>query len=308
MSLKNFLTGGFSQEQFDAIEIEIHDVASGILMLTGEGGNIGVSYGEDATFMVDNQFAPLTDKILSAIATRTDHLVEYVLNTHWHADHVGGNANLTKKGATIVAHENVRHRLGMDQVLESLGVRVPASPLEALPRSTFSDKVSFYLNGEIIEIFHAANAHTDGDAIVHFLHGNVIQMGDTYFNGMYPLIDVETGGSIDGMIAVADEVISRSDESTKIIPGHGSLSDKRELQASRDMLATIRDAIASLIDQGLSRQQIIASKPTSGLDPDWAGGVLEPDAFVEHVFTSLTQTLLTNKSGCISGIVEAARQ
>lgn len=290
MSLKNFLTGGFTQEQFDAVEIEIHDAASGILMLTGEGGNIGISYGEDATFMVDNQFAPLTDKIMSAIASRTDHPIEYVLNTHWHADHVGGNANLTKRGATIVAHNNVRHRLGMDQVLESLGVKVPAAPVEALPKATFSDKISFYLNQQTIEIFHAANAHTDGDAIVHFVQGNVIQMGDTYFNGMYPLIDVETGGSIDGMIAVAEEVLSRSDQSTKIIPGHGPLSDQSELQASRDMLVIVRDSVSSLIDQGLSQQEIIASKPTASLDADWEGGVLEPDVFVGHVFTSLTQT------------------
>ncbi|MCY4170035.1 MAG: MBL fold metallo-hydrolase [Bacteroidetes bacterium] len=292
MSLKNFLTGGFTQEQFDAVEIQIHDAAPGILMLTGEGGNIGVSYGEDATFMVDTQFAPLTDKLLSAIATRTAHPIAYVLNSHWHADHVGGNANLMKHGATIIAHTNVRKRLGTDQFLESLGVRVPACHSEALPSSTFTDKISFYLNGEEIEIFHAVNAHTDGDAIVHFVQGNVIQMGDTYFNGMYPLIDVDTGGSIDGMIAVADEVLSRSDNNTKIIPGHGPLSNHLELQASRDMLLTVRDAVASLMDQGMDQQQIIAAKPTSDIDADWEGGVLEPDVFVEHVFTSLSQSVV----------------
>lgn len=290
MSVLNFLTpGAIAQEEFDAINIEIHDVAPGVLMLVGQGGNIGVSYGEDATFMVDDQFAPLTDKILAAIATRTDHPVQFVLNTHWHGDHVGGNENLGKRGAMILAHENVRARLSVDQVLGAFGQKVPAAPKAALPVATFSKEMTLYLNGEVIEIFHAPAAHTDGDAIIHFHTGNVIHMGDTYFNGMYPFIDVDTGGSVDGMIAVAEEVLARSNERTKIIPGHGPLSNQSELQASRDMLVTVRDSVYALIQQGRSSKEVIAAKPTALLDANWDGGVLEPDAFVGHVFTSLTQ-------------------
>ncbi len=291
MSVLNFLTpGAIAQEEFDAIEIEIQEAAPGILMLVGQGGNIGVSYGEDATFMIDDQFAPLTEKILAAIATRTDQSVQFVLNTHWHGDHVGGNENLGKQGAIIVAHENVRARLSVDQVLGAFGRKVPAAPKEALPVVTFTEEMTFYWNGDTIEIFHAPDAHTDGDAIVHFLKGNVIHMGDTYFNGMYPFIDVDSGGSVDGVIAVAEEVLARSNESTKIIPGHGPLSNQSELEAYRDMLVTVRNAVSALIQEGKSQEEAIAAKPTASIDADWVGGVLEPDVFVGHVYTSLTET------------------
>lgn len=291
MSVLNFLTpGAIAQEEFDATEIEVQEAAPGILMLIGQGGNIGVSYGEDATFMVDDQFAPLTEKILAAIKTRTDHPVQFVLNTHWHGDHVGGNENLGKRGAVVVAHENVRARLSVDQVLGAFGRKVPAAPKDALPVITFTEGMSFYWNGDTIEVFHVPDAHTDGDAVVHFREGNVIHMGDTYFNGMYPFIDVDSGGSVEGMIAVADEVLARSDENTKIIPGHGPLSGKAELQAYRDMIATVRDAVLALIQEGKSQEEVITAKPTASIDADWAGGVLEPDTFVGHVYTSLTKT------------------
>ena len=291
MSVLNFLTpGAIPQEEFDAIEIEIHEVAPGILMLVGQGGNIGVSYGEDPVFMVDAQFGQLTEKILAAIKTRTAKSVQFVLNTHWHGDHVGGNENFSAKGALIMAHEKVHARLSVDQFLGAFGSKVPAAPKGALPVITFTENISFHWNGDTIEIFHAPEAHTDGDVIVHFHKANVIHMGDTYFNGMYPFIDVDTGGSIDGMVAVADAVLARCDENTRVIPGHGPLSNQSELKAYREMMAIVREAVAKLIREDKSREEIIAAKPTAALDAAWDGGVLDPDTYVGHIYNSLTGT------------------
>ena len=291
MSVLNFLTpGAIPQEEFDAIKIEIHDAAPSVLMLVGQGGNIGVSFGEDSVFMVDTQFGQLTEKILAAIRTRTAKPVQVVLNTHWHGDHVGGNGNLSERGALIVAHEKAHARLSVDQFLGAFERRVPAVSTEAVPAITFTENISFNWNGDMIEVFHAPEAHTDGDAIVHFHKANVIHMGDTYFNGMYPFIDVDTGGSIDGMIAVADAVLARCDENTKVIPGHGPLSDRSELQGYREMMATVREAVKKLIGAGKSREEIIAAKPTAALDAVWDGGVLDPDTYVGHIFDSVKAT------------------
>ena len=291
MSVLNFLTpGAIPQEEFDAIEIEIHDAAPGVLMLVGQGGNIGISYGEDSVFMVDTQFGQLTEKILAAIRTRTAKPVQVVLNTHWHGDHVGGNGNFSKRGAFIVAHERAHARLRADQFLGAFERKVPAVPKEAVPAITFTENISFNWNGDMIEVFHAPEAHTDGDAIVHFHKANVIHMGDTYFNGMYPFIDVDTGGSIDGMIAVADAVLARCDENTKVIPGHGPLSNRSELQAYREMMVAVRDAVTNLVGVGKSREETIAAKPTAALDAVWDGGVLDPDTYVGHIYDSVTAT------------------
>ena len=291
MSVLNFLApGAIPQEEFDAIKIEIHEAAPGVLMLVGQGGNIGISYGEDSVFMVDTQFGQLTEKILAAIRTRTDKPVQVVLNTHWHGDHVGGNENFSAKGALIMGHEKVHARLSIDQFLGAFGSKVPAAPKGALPVITFTENISFHWNGDTIEIFYAPEAHTDGDVIVHFHKANVIHMGDTYFNGMYPFIDVDTGGSIDGMVAVADAVLARCDENTRVIPGHGPLSNQSELQAYREMMATVREAVAKLIREDKSREEIIAAKPTAALDTAWDGGVLDPDTYVGHIYNSLTGT------------------
>ncbi len=291
MSVLNFLApGAIPQEEFDAIKIEIHEAAPGVLMLVGQGGNIGISYGEDSVFMVDTQFGQLTEKILAAIRTRTDKPVQVVLNTHWHGDHVGGNGNFSARGALIVAHERAHARLSIDQFLGAFGSKVPAAPKGALPVITFTENISFHWNGDTIEIFHAPEAHTDGDVIVHFHEANVIHMGDTYFNGMYPFIDVDTGGSIDGMVAVADAVLARCDENTRVIPGHGPLSNQYELQVYREMMATVREAVAKLMREGKSREEVIAAKPTAALDAAWDGGVLDPDTYVGHIYNSLTGT------------------
>ncbi len=288
-ALKFLLPGEIPQEEFDAIKIEVYDVAPGILMLTGLGGNVGVSYGEDLTFMIDGQFGPLVEKIMAAIATRTNHPVQYLLNTHWHLDHVAANEELAKRGIMIMAHDNVRVRLSADQPLPAFGLTVPAAAEKALPAVTFPKNLALYWNQDRIEIFHIPDAHTDGDVMVHFQKGNVIHMSDIYFNGMYPLIDTDCGGSIDGMIRAVDEVLARSDENTKIIPGHGPLSGRSELQDYRDMLAVTRDAVSILVGQGKSRKDVIAAKPTAAMDAVWGGGVLQPDAYAGLVYDSLAK-------------------
>ena len=276
-----------AQQDPDATRIEVVPVANGIFMLTGAGGNIGLSVGDDAAFVIDDQFAPLTKKILAAIAEKTDRQVRFVINTHWHGDHTGGNENMGQAGAIIVAHENVRKRMSTEQFIEAFDARVPPSPAAALPVVTFADSITFHWNGDDIRVFHVGPAHTDGDSVIHFQKANVIHAGDTFFNGLYPFIDSSSGGSIDGMIAAAELVLAIADEKTKIIPGHGPLCQKAQLQASYDMLVVARDRIRKLMDEGNTRDEVIAAKPTADLDEEWGGGFLQPDVWVGIVFDGL---------------------
>ncbi|MCH8960879.1 MAG: MBL fold metallo-hydrolase, partial [Bacteroidetes bacterium] len=213
----------------------------------------------------------------------------FVVNTHWHFDHTGGNENMGAAGAILVAHENVRARMSVDQFMKAFDRAVPASPPGALPVITFTDAMTFHWNGDDLHVFHVDPAHTDGDAIIHFKGANAVHMGDTYFSGMYPFIDVGSGGSIDGMIAAADEVLALADDATKIIPGHGPLSNKAELHAYRDMLATARDRIHALISEGKSQEEVVAAKPTSDLDAEWGGGFMQPDVWVGIVYASMAE-------------------
>ncbi len=259
-----------AQRDFSAVQVEATRVAGGVYMLTGSGGNIGLSIGEDGPFVVDDQFAGLTDKILAAIATVTEGSVRFVLNTHWHGDHTGGNENLGKAGAMIVAHENVRKRLNPAEFQEELE-RSQQAPPDALPVVTFTDVVSFYWNGEKIKAFHVEHAHTDGDAIIHFTNANVFHMGDTFFNGRFPFIDVGSGGNINGLIHAADAVLGMTNSNTQIIPGHGPLAKPDDLQNYRDMLITLRDRIRTMVNDGMSIDEIVAADPTSNLPGSWAG-------------------------------------
>lgn len=205
-------------QNMDDVQIRTERVADGVYMLVGQGGNIGLSVGEDGAFVIDDQFAPLTEKILAAIAAVTSEEVRFVFNTHWHGDHTGGNENMGEAGALIVAHENVRERMSVEQVLERVGRPVsttPASPDGALPVVTFTEDVTFHINGDDLHAFHVANAHTDGDAIVHFERANVVHMGDTYFaGGRFPFIDTASGGSIDGLIAALGDALAVMDADT----------------------------------------------------------------------------------------------
>jgi glyoxylase-like metal-dependent hydrolase (beta-lactamase superfamily II) len=284
-----FHSSSHAQRDFSKVEVTTVRVSDGVYMLMGAGGNLGVSVGEDGVFLVDDQFAPLTEKIKAAVAAISDRPIRFVLNTHWHGDHTGGNENMGEAGALIVAHENVRKRMSVEQFIEAFGRKVPPSPEGALPVVTFTDAVTFHLNGDELHAFHVPPAHTDGDAIVHFRKANVLHMGDLYFNSLYPFIDVSSGGSVDGMIEAADRALALADKNTKIIPGHGELSDRQGLERFREMLTTVRDRIKKAISEGKSLDQIKASKPTAEFDEVWGKGFLNPDRFVEILYTDLSR-------------------
>ena len=261
-----------SSQNFDAVQIQTQQVSLGVYMLLGQGGNIGVFVGDDGVFVIDDQFAPLTDKILAAIGAITSEPVRFVFNTHWHGDHTGGNENLAGVGAVIVAHENVRERLSMDQVLERVGrepAPTPAAPEGALPVITFAEDVTFHLNGDEVYAFHVSNAHTDGDAIVHFRRANVVHMGDTFFRDRFPFIDTATGGSIDGMIAAVGAALAVMDARTMVIPGHGALSTREDLRAYRDALKSMRDAVAGLMEEGHRLERIQDLRPIQDQAEAW---------------------------------------
>jgi glyoxylase-like metal-dependent hydrolase (beta-lactamase superfamily II) len=239
--------------------------------------------------MIDSQYAPLSEKIKAAIAEISDKVVRFVLNTHWHGDHSGGNENMAKSGAIIVAHENVRKRMSKEQFIKAFSKAVPASPEAALPVITFSDDFTTYANGEAILLFHVHNAHTDGDAIVYLPKSNVIHMGDTFFNGIFPFIDMSSGGSIDGVIETANRVLFLCDEETKIIPGHGPLGNKKDLMAYRDMLMTARDRVKQAIKAGMTYEEIKAANLATDLDDDWKSESRDGNGFVDLIYTDLSR-------------------
>jgi len=276
-----------SAQDFSDVVIETTAVSGNIHMLQGAGGNLAICSGEDGVILVDDQFAPLTEKIRAAIGEVSDGDIRFVLNTHWHGDHVGGNENLGKAGTLIVAHDNVRVRMSTEQFNELFDRSTPASPKDALPVVTFNDTATFHLNGETIRAFHVPPAHTDGDSIVHFVNSDVVHMGDLYFQGKYPFIDVDSGGSIDGVIAAADQVLAMVDDNTKIIPGHGPLSNKAELMEYRNMLSDIRKIVADMMAAGKSAEEIQAAMPTKPWDEVWGGGFMKPDVFASIVVRSL---------------------
>ena len=281
-------TGAYSATQdFANVQIQTEKVADNVFMLIGAGGNLGVSAGKDCVFIIDTSYAPLTNKIKAAITTVSDKSIQYVVNTHWHQDHIGGNENFVKAGAVVVAHENVHKRLSTEQFIEFLKKTIPPLPESALPVITFSQDLTFHLNGNEIFVFHIERAHTDGDAIVHFKKSNVIHMGDIYFNGMYPFIDLSAGGSINGMISAVKRVLLLCDRNTKVIPGHGHLSDKAELEEYLKMLVAVRDRITREIKAGKPLDAVIASQPTRDLDPAWGKGFMKPEQFVKIVYDSL---------------------
>lgn len=277
-------------QDFSKVEIRTTKLSDTVYMLVGSGGNLALSAGEDAAFLVDDQYAPLTGKITAAVKAVTPKPVAFVLNTHWHSDHTGGNESLGKAGSVIVAHDNVRKRMDSEQLIEFLGMKTKPSPKAALPVITFSADTTFHLNGEAIHAWHAPRAHTDGDSIVVFRGSNVIHMGDIYFSGMYPFIDTSSGGTVDGVIAAADRVIAMADDDTKIIPGHGPLSNKAELKAYRDMLAAVSGRIRQLLKDGKRFEEIVAAGVSADHDEKWGKGFIAPAKFAEM----LTRNIIRN--------------
>ena len=277
-----------SQQDFSKVEIETIEVASSVHMLVGSGGNIGVSTGSDGILVIDDQYAPLTEKILAAIKAISDRPVDFVVNTHWHGDHTGGNENMGKAGAVIVAHRNVRARMSTEQFSSFFDRTTPPSPPGALPVVTFTEDVSFHFNGDELHVFHVEPAHTDGDSVVHWRSTNVFHMGDLFFNGGYPYIDLGSGGSADGIIAAANRVLELANDESKIIPGHGELSNKKELTAYRDMMVEVRSRISEHVTAGKSLEQVLAAKPTEDLDAEWGTGFIKGHQVTEFVYRSLS--------------------
>lgn len=269
------------------VKIKTEQLSDGLYVLFGQGGNIGLSVGDDGVYIIDDQYAPLTDKISAAIDKVTDKPIRFVINTHWHGDHTGGNENFGKAGAVIVAHDNVRKRMSTKQVMKAFGREVEASPKAALPVITFDNELSLHLNDDDMRVYHVANAHTDGDAIIYFEKDNILHMGDTYFNIGYPFIDVGSGGSIDGYIKAVERGLSLSDTDTKIIPGHGPMSNKAELQKFGSMLKALRDKVAKLKDEGRSLEEVIEAKPSAEYDAENGQAFIKPDQMITFIYTSL---------------------
>ena len=278
-----FVTASLAQD-FDAVKIKTKKLSESIYMLEGSGGNIGVCIGEDGTFIIDDQFAPLTEKITAAIGKITPKPVQFLINTHWHFDHTDGNENFGSAGAIIVSHQNSRKRMARDEVVVLVDTEQKAYSRDGLPKITFKESMSFHYNGETINIFHIGPAHTDGDAIVHFVESNVLHMGDVFVRYVFPFIDEPNGGNINGMIKTLDKAAELANNQTQIIPGHGQVSNKKDLLDYRKMLTTIRDRIKIQIEKDKTLKQIIASNPTQGYE---GSDFVAKDDFVKIVYDSI---------------------
>jgi cyclase len=254
-------------------------------------GNIAALVGPNGVLIVDDQFAPLVPKINAAIGELSPAPVRFVLNTHWHDDHSGGNEPLGKSGAVIVAHDNTLKRLSTEQFIDLFNAKIPPKPPEAWPVVTFADSVTLHLNGEDIEAVHVANAHTDSDAIIYFKKANVVHTGDVFMGPAYPFVDTGSGGSIDGVIAAAATVLSRINDDTKIVPGHYPVQKKPELAAWRGMLITVRNRVAEAIRAGKTQEQVVAAGITKEFDARYGKGFISPTVFVQRAYVDLKRTV-----------------
>jgi len=282
--------------KFNAVPMETQKLADNVTMFDGPGGAVTVLNGPDGKFVVDTFVAPAWPRLKAALDGLGNAPLKYVINTHWHFDHTDNNAHLHAAGGTVLAHQNTKKRMsephdlpvlyrGADGALASLHFN--PSPAEALPQQTFATSYQLRANGEILELQHVAPAHTDSDIYVHFQNANVISMADLFFNGMYPYIDPGTGGTIDGMIAAADKILSLADNQTKIVAGHGPLGNKADLMKSRDMLITSRDRVQKLKTTGKSALEAVAEKPFADLDSAWGQGIINSDQWVQIVYLTL---------------------
>lgn len=273
---------------WDTVEIKTIDLGGGVYMLEGFGGNIGVLAGDDGVILVDDQYAMLTEKIVAAVAALGGGPVRFVINTHWHPDHTGGNENLGAAGAIIVAHDESRRIMLFTQEDEELKQQIHFAPGD-IPVVTFSRAATFHINGETVEVRHIAPAHTSGDAIVIFKNADVIHTGDAYFNGFYPFIDVRFGGSIDGMIAFYDELLALAGPDTQIIPGHGPIAGRDDVRDYQAMLRQVRDRVAKAIADGVSLDDLIAAEPLADLDPKWGGNLIKAEGLLRMVHGDLSR-------------------
>ena len=282
--------------KFNAAPLEAQTLAEDVTMLSGPGGSVVILNGPDGKFVVDTFVAPAWPRLKEALDGLGNTPLKYVINTHWHFDHTDNNAPLHAAGATVLAHENTTKRMSEPHDLPVLyrapdgalaGLHFDPSPPEALPQQTFAASYKLQANGETLALQHVSPAHTDTDIYVHFQKANVIQMGDLFFNGMYPYIDPGTGGKITGMIAAADKILSLAGNDTKIVAGHGPLGDKADLTKFRDMLVTSRDRVEKLRSAGKPAEEAVAEKPFADLEPAWGKGIINGEQFVQIVYLTL---------------------
>jgi glyoxylase-like metal-dependent hydrolase (beta-lactamase superfamily II) len=271
--------------------LSVEKLADGLWMISGPGGNVGLYAGEGRALLVDAGIAPAAARLLavadSLLGARPGSPVEFVLNTHYHFDHVGGDSVMAEAGAAIVSHENVRRRMSVEAVNTTFGMTIHAAPARALPVLTFGDSLTFHLGGREVRVFHVPPAHTDGDAVVWLPGEDVLQTGDVFFNGAYPVIDVFAGGSLGGMIRAADRLLAITGPRTRIIPGHGPLADREALLRYRSMLVSVRDRVTKLVRAGRTLAQVQAAKPLADLDDAWGRGFMKPDFFLQVVYEDL---------------------
>jgi glyoxylase-like metal-dependent hydrolase (beta-lactamase superfamily II) len=287
---------------FSKVEIKTTDLGDGIYMLEGQGGNITVALAKDGIIMVDGQFAPLHDKIKAAISTISNLPIKYLINTHFHGDHTGGNEGFAKDGAIIVAQINVKERLAAGTTNRLTGAKTPPAPPDALPSDTYTNFSKIRLRGRVANLKHIENAHTDGDTYVWFKTANVLSTGDTFTNGRYPNIDFANGGNIKGMIAATDIYLKLTNARTRIVPGHGPIADKKALMDYRTMLVTARDRMAKLVKEGKSEDEVVAAKPFADLDAKWAPTDLASKNFIRVVYHSLADKQATEKKPLLKRI------
>ena len=279
-----------SQDNFDSVQIVPVKVAENLYFLKGAGGNVGVFIGREGTLMIDNQFAPLSNKINGAIKTLSPHEIRFVINTHVHGDHSGGNENFKNMGVTIVAHDMVRDRMSRQHVNPSNNSVTPPRAEEAWPVITFADKLNVYLNQEEIELLHVSPGHTDGDVVIHFKKANVYHMGDMFVTYGYPYIDYGSGGSINGFISALDSFLGMMDDNTKVIPGHGELCTKADVKKFRDRVAEIRDEVAAALKKGKKPADVTGLPIASKYDAEWGQGFTKGKDFVLMIAENLKAT------------------
>jgi glyoxylase-like metal-dependent hydrolase (beta-lactamase superfamily II) len=275
-----------AQQDFSKVEIKTTKITNNFYTLEGQGGTIGVLAGPDGVFMVDSQFAPLTEKIVTAIRKISDRPIKFMVNTHVHGDHTGGNENLGKMGVVILARENLRNRLMHPAPAANGTPGVPAPPA-ALPMITYNAPLTFHMNGEDVQLIPVPVAHTDGDTMVRFVTADVIMTGDFYRSIQYPNIDRINGGSLNGMIDGLGQIIARSGPNTKIIPGHGPTVDRNAVVAHRDMILAVRDRVAKLVEQGKTQEEVLAAKPTADYDAKVPNSAETTQRFVTQLYAEL---------------------
>lgn len=262
-------------------------LADNVYLLQGFGGNMALQTGSEGNLLVDSSFSTSVSKVLAAIGAVSKDAPDTLINTHWHYDHTDGNEGMHAAGFRILAHAKTRERLSTPQTNSFFHMTVPPDPAGSLPTITFDDSMQIWHNGDALDLAHFNAAHTDTDIYIHFHNADVLHLGDIFFNGQYPFIDESSGGNIGGMIEASEKAIPTAGPQTKIIPGHGALANKAQLQAYRDMLATIRDRVAQLKAGGASEHEAIAKKPTVDLDTTWAKGFVSGDVFTGLVYRTL---------------------